>query len=207
MHRGWFFNITMGCTTERMSATCRISIILNSPHLYLDHTFTDWTTNVLQSMSLGLSFAMLSFVPLFYVLVQTSLGCLLNSFVFYLPLFHVLEGFTLALATVAIVLTSDRLSKWLTTSAGIVILWKLTHSQRNKCRNVQTSAFLLWRYVWVSVCVCLKTAWVFVNVVLSENFWVVLLTKDRCWLHVVKRMSGHFIWIAFKKYSYTKSMI
>lgn len=153
MHRGWFFNITMGCTTERMSATCRISIILNSPHLYLDHTFTDWTTNVLQSMPLGLSFAMFSFVPLFYVLVQTSLGCLLNSFVFYLPLFHVLEGFTLALATVAIVLTSDRLFKMINNfrwNRYSMKTYTFATKQMPQCTNERVSSLT----ICVSVCLC-----------------------------------------------------
>lgn len=147
----------MGCTTERMSATCRISIILNSPHLYLDHTFTDWTTNVLQSMSLGLSFAMLSFVPLFYVLVQTSLGCLLNSFVFYLPLFHVLEGFTLALATVAIVLTSDRLFKMINNfrwNRYSMKTYTFATKQMPQCTNERVSSLTICVSVCLCVCVC-----------------------------------------------------
>lgn len=129
---------------------------------------------------------------------------------FYLPLLMCwrMEGglFTLASATVAIVSTSDRLFKIINNfrwNRYSMKTYTFATKQMPQCTNERVSSLT----ICVSVCVCLKTAWVVVNFVLSENFWVVLLTKDRCWLHVVKRMSGHFIRIAFKKYSYTKSKI
>lgn len=94
-------------------------------------------------MSLGLSFAMFSFVPLFYVLVQTSLGCLLNSFVF----------FTLALATVAIVLTSDRLFKMINNfrwNRYSMKTYTFATKQMPQCTNERVSSLT----ICVSVCLC-----------------------------------------------------